>query len=918
MHEVTFEVNGAPVSLAASPIRRLSDVLREDLGLPGTKVGCDAGDCGACTVLLDGEQVCACMVPLGQVAGRRVLTVEGLASHGGLNTLQRAFHHHGAAQCGICTPGMLMAATDLLGRNPSPTAEQVMDGLGGVLCRCTGYQKIVEAVLSVADGHELSPAPPAGAAVGARLPKVDGVAKLTGTEIYGADYAPEDSLRLRVVRSPHARARFTIGDLAPLYQRFPGLVCALTASDIPGSNRFGVYPDVKDQPVLAEREVRYRGEAVLALVGDAQSVYGITDDDIPIEWDVLEAVTGIDAALAASAPAVQTDKPDNILVRGRLRKGDADAAIAATTYVAEGTWQTSFVEHAYIELEAGYARRVGDRLEIGVTTQAPYMNQHETARTLGLEPAQVRIIPTACGGGFGGKLDLSVQPLVGLAAWLLERPVCAVYTRPESMACTTKRHPARITARAACDAQGCLTAFKFHADFNTGAYASWGPTVTDRVPLHCTGPYFVPHVMATTTAVFTNAPPAGAFRGFGVPQAAIAHEALMDKLAEQVGLDPLEFRLKNAIRRGQTTLSGQALAASVGVRQCLQALRIRWRDWREAAERSSRGASTTVRRGVGIGCIWYGCGTTSIPNPSAMEVGIAADGTVTLYSGAVDIGQGANTVLIQICADALGIEAMRMRYVMGDTDRTADAGKTSATRQTFVSGKAAELAGADLRRQILRMTNAAAVARIEIGEGMIHVSDDESDHVIDLTALPELPEGDVLRGVGSFDPPTTSLDEDGQGVPYATYAFGAQIAEVAVDTELGTVKVLRMVAAHDVGKAVNPTQVEGQIQGGIAQGLGYALMEDYVPGRTENLHDYLIPTFGDMPEIETLIIEDPEPLGPYGAKGVAEPTLIPTPAAILGAIYHATGVRIHQLPATPDRVRAAILARASLRAASSE
>jgi aldehyde oxidoreductase len=317
----------------------------------------------------------------------------------------------------------------------------------------------------------------------------------------------------------------------------------------------------------------------------------------------------------------------------------------------------------------------------------------------------------------------------------------------------------------------------------------------------------------------------------------------------------------------------------------------------------------TVKRGVGVGCMWYGCGNTSISNPSTMTVGVSADGRVTLYNGAVDIGQGANTVMVQICADALGVPVTKFDYVMGDTDRTADAGKSSASRQTFVSGKAAELAGADLRAQILRLTNAGPEAEITIRPRRILVRDGVDRHEIDLTALPELAAGDVLRGSGTFDPPTTRLDGNGQGVPYGTYGFAAQVAEVEVDIDLGTVKVRRMVAAHDVGRAINPVQVEGQIHGGIAQGLGLALMEEYLPGRTENLHDYLIPTVGDMPEIETIIVEDPEPLGPCGAKGIGEPALIPTAPAILGAIYQATGLRMTRLPVTPDRLRAAILTR---------
>ncbi len=907
---IRFTINGRAVVADVAPIKRLSDVLRDDLGLTGTKVGCDAGDCGACTVLVDGHAVCACMTPAAQVEGRTVTTVEGLADDGFLNRLQRAFQCFGAAQCGICTPGMLMVATALLARTPRPDERQVLDALGGVLCRCTGYRKIVEAVLFATsdDGdEEMELKPPAGGAVGARVGKVDGVAKLTGEERFGADAVPADALWLRVVRSPHARARFTLGSLDGVMAKHPGLVRVLTGADVPGMNGFGIYPNIKDQPVLAQGEVRFRGEALLALVGDRETVGTLRDDELPIAWEPLDPVTGLDAARSTEAPLVHADKPGNLLIRGGVRKGDVATGFAACHAVAEGTWETTFVEHAYIEPEAGCARRVGDRLEIFVTTQTPYMDRDEVASILGLTQEQVRVIPSAMGGGFGGKLDLSVQPLIGLAAWLLNRPVACVYHRPESMASTTKRHPARIRARLGCDVEGRLRAMEFDAEFDTGAYASWGPTVAGRVPIHASGPYRMPALRAESWAFFTNAPPSGAFRGFGVPQAAIVHEALLDELAERVGTDRLEFRLRNALRAGDATATGQVLKASVGLAQCLEALQPHWQAALKEAARFNAGNGVR-RRGVGIGCMWYGIGNTSLSNPSTMRVALAADGALTLYSGAVDIGQGSNTVMVQICADALGVQMAKIRLVAGDTDLTEDAGKTSASRQTYVSGKAAQLAGEDLRRQLLRLVNAGDDAALELDGARVWVRDGHTVHEIELARLSATDDGTVLVGTGHFDPPTTPLDADGQGEPYSTYAFAAQMATAEVDMELGVVKVLGIVAAHDVGRAINPTLVEGQIHGGIAQGLGFALMEEYVPGRTENLHDYLIPTFGDVPDIEVILIEDAEPLGPYGAKGVGEPGLVPTAPAILGAIQHATGATIRRLPATPGRVREAILA----------
>lgn len=910
---IALTVNGVTHRVTAHPASRLSDVLRESLGLTGTKVGCNAGDCGACTVLLDGKQVCACLTAVGQVQGRSVVTVEGLSGNGRFKRLQKSFHAHGAAQCGICSPGMLMAAADLLARNGQPTEADVCDALGGVLCRCTGYRKIVEAVLDAALADVAVESTPTGRAVGRRVAKPDGLVKLTGTEHFAADQYPAESLWLRTVRSPHPRARFEMGDLAPLRQAHPGLVDVLTAADVP-VNSFGIFPDYKDQPVLAAGETRFRGEAVAVLVGEYDAIARIGEQEIPIHWEPLPPRTTMADAMAATDAPVHAARPDNVLIRGRVVKGDVDAALASAEFVAEGAFETAYVEHAYIELEAGWAERVGDRIRIYACTQTPYMDRDEVARVLAIEPTRVHIIPSAVGGAFGGKLDVSVQPLLALAAWKLGRPVRTIYSRPESMASTTKRHPARMHARFACDRAGQLIAADFAGDFNTGAYASWGSTVANRVPIHASGPYNVPHVRALTRAIYTNGPIAGAFRGFGVPQSTIAHEALIDELAGRTGIDRLEFRHRNALRAGQQTATGQVLKASCGLAQCLEALRPIWRKAVAACEafNRDRGASDGrrgVRRGVGVGCMWYGIGNTVIANPSAMRVSLRKDGRFLLYNGAVDIGQGSNTILVQIVADALGVPMDQVDYVMGDTDLTEDAGKTSASRQTFVSGNAAHLAGIDLRKRLLRRLEAADDAALGVENGELVAIDAGRRSAIPLGYLPADGRGDIDVGHGSFNPPTVPLDADGQGEPYATYGFGAQIAELEVDLELGTTRLLRITAAHDVGRAINPIQVEGQIHGGIAQGIGLALMEEYHAGRTENLHDYLIPTFGDVPAIDVMLIEDPEPLGPHGAKGVGEPALIPTAPAIFGAIRHATGVTVHTAPATPDRLRAAILAR---------
>ena len=916
-----FTVNGRKVASRAPRVARLADVLRDELGLTGTKIGCNAGDCGACTVLLDGRQVCACLTALGQVEDRNVLTVEGLAKDGKLAPLQVAFQNHGAAQCGICTPGMLMAAADLLSRNRKPKADEVKDALAGVLCRCTGYQKILEAVLDAANHPALAPSPAAGKAVGARAGKVDGIAKLTGAEKFGADAIPADALWLRVIRSPHHRARFAFGDLAA-YAQQAGLDRVLTAKDVP-VNRFGIYPDIKDQPVLAEGEARFRGEAVAALIGTRAAIEAVDEARFLVSWEPLQPVIGLDAAMPEGAPLVQSDKIGNLLLDGGVKRGNVTATFPECAAIAEATFETAFVEHAYIEPEAGWAHTVNGRLEVHVTTQTPYMDRDEVARVMKLDPQQVRIVPSACGGGFGGKLDMSVQPLIALGAWLTGRPVACVYQRPESMASTTKRHPARIRARFGCDAKGKLQAVDVDAVFDTGAYASWGPTVATRVPIHATGPYAVRHVRTRGRAYFTHCHPSGAFRGFGVPQGAIAHEAMMDELADKLGMDRLEFRRLNALKAGDTTATGQVLEHSAGLGQCLDQLKPHWRRLRadaEAFNAKAKKAGSPLRRGAGVGCMWYGIGNTALANPSTLRIVLSSQGRLVFYNGAVDIGQGSNTTLTQVAADALGLPMAQFELVMGDTDRTSDAGKTSASRQAFISGKAAELAGLELRRRIFTAAGAPRDEyldrryRLQLDRHCVVFRKGGITHRLDLSRLPRDMHGDVLMGEGRFDPPTSALDPNGQGKPYATYAFAAQIALVEVDEALGTVKVLRIVAAHDVGKALNPIQVEGQIQGGAVQGLGMALMEEYVPARTENLHDYLIPTIGDAPQMECILVEDPEPLGPSGAKGVGEPGLIPTAPAILGAIDHATGVRMRQVPVLPHRLKAELDARSGRRA----
>lgn len=899
------------MNVNSDPRTRLSKVLREELHLTGTKVGCDAGDCGACTVLVDDHAVCSCLMAVGQAAGTTIRTIEGLAGNPTFDRLQESFLQNGAAQCGICTPGMLVSALALLAETPRPAEEQVKDALGGVLCRCTGYRKIIKAVL------EANQEPPRTAAtrqsgngvVGERVVRVDGMRKVSGTDIFGADEWPTNALLARVIRSPYARAKFSFGDFASMLKSTPGLYAIFTAKDVPGKNCFGVIPQFADQPVFAETETRFRGEAVAAIVGESDVIERFDVKKFPVVWEELPAISEPEQALHAEAVKLHAQRPDNVLVRGRVVHGDTISAMKSAEVVVEGEFETGFIEHAYIEPEAGFARRIGDRIEVQACTQAPYTDRKGIAAILGIPEEAVRVIPTAVGGGFGSKLDLSVQPFLAVAAWQLRRPVKMVYSRTESVQSTTKRHPSRIVCRAGARCDGEIVAMEMEADFNTGAYASWGPTVAGRVPIHGSGPYKVPHYRAETRAVHTHVVPAGAFRGFGVPQGTIAQEQLYDMLAEKVGMDKLEFRILNALDEHTPSVTGHVLGDGVGIRACLEALRPRWQQAHREAAEFNASTKSSLRRGVGVAGMWYGCGNTSLPNPSTMRIGLTREGRIAMHQGAVDIGQGSATVVTQICAEALGAPLDRFDLLSGDTDITPDCGKTSASRQTFVSGRAAMMAGQQLRKAIVRMAGNCDCATIRFLDNKVCVEENGKCLELNLRELPLDERGYVVSAEATFDPPTQPLDKNGQGLPYAVYGFGAHLAEVEVDTELGTVRVLQLTAAHDVGKAINPTLIEGQIEGGAAQGLGMALMEEWFPGKGENLHDYLIPTIGDMPCVQSILIEDPAAVGPYGAKGVGEQALIPTAPAILNAIYDAVGVRIRKLPATPDKVRAALLAK---------
>jgi CO/xanthine dehydrogenase Mo-binding subunit len=623
-----------------------------------------------------------------------------------------------------------------------------------------------------------------------------------------------------------------------------------------------------------------------------------------VAYEELPAVSTPKAALKPDAPKIHAK--GNVLFTRKLKKGDVEQAFENSDIVIEKTYRTSRIEHSYLEPDAGagYVDEDGT-LVIYASTQNPHYDHKEVCGLLGLEEHQVRIVQAATGGGFGSKLDLNMQGFIGLALLYLKTPVKMVYSREESFLATAKRHPLEMTLKTGADQTGKLLALEATITGDTGAYGSYGIAVASRAAVHATGPYQVENVDIESRCVYTNNSFCGAMRGFGTPQMAIAHESQMDLLAENLGIDPLELRILNAFKLGSETATGQKLTASVGIGDCLDALKPHY-EWAKTVWRPA-GTEPYKKRGIGLGSMWYGIGNTGVQNPSTAKIKMDLGGNVTLYTGCADIGQGSTTVLAQIAAEILGIEPDDIRLFVADTRCTTNAGATSASRQTYISGNAVIEAADKLADVLLsEAVNQLRVPKSSLAlAGGFVVDTGNPDNKAELAALAQRAnqKGIPLKWQGYFDPETVPLDpETGQGVPYSTYAFASQLILLTVDTLTGEVSIDRVFAAHDVGKAIHPENVKGQICGGVAMGIGYALMEEFVPGQTISMKDYHIPTGADVPEIVPIIVESSEPSGPFGAKGVGEPALIPTAPAILNALADALGRRIYELPASLERV----------------
>ncbi len=895
-----LKVNGADHDLSVNPAYTLLEVLRDALGLTGSKRGCEDGTCGTCTVLMNGRVVRACRVPLGRSDGADVQTIESFGSADEMHPLQQAFLDADAVQCGFCTPGMIVAAKALLDRNPKPTRRQIMRALGSNLCRCTGYNSIVEAVAQAA-GHDAQSEPfqaePA--------PRDDAPAKVRGEALYAGDLTMPGMLHAAVLRSPHHHAEIAHIDYAAAL-KLPGVVAVATAKDVPGLNRYG--RAAKDQPVLADDKVRQVGDPVAAVAADSQEAAVQALSSVRVHYKILDAVLDASEALSESAPSVH--EGSNLISERRMTWGDADVGLAEADLVIDRNYTTPPHDHAYIEPDAALAYQDDDgRLVVRAATQWSHHQQEAIAETMALPPDRVRMFPTTVGGAFGGKNDPSYQTIVALLALKTGRPVKIVYSRAESFAATTKRHSFTIRCRTGVTKDGRLTALHAEMVADTGAYASSGPSIFVRSGVSMMSPYHFPSGLIHGQVVYTNNPLAGSMRGFGAPQAVFAMESQMDAMAAELGIDPLEFRLKNRRHSDSDDARASTLEQEESFRQTLEAVRPYYA---ERTRRSAEDANGRWLRGYGLASMRYGVGSAgALHSAGRVSLVLEPDGHVRLLTGAMELGQGSDTAWKRIVSDELSLSHGTVTVISGDTDVTPESGTSGGSRLTYYAGNAAFNAAGMLREAVLSTASELlerAPDALEMNDDGVRPVDGQDPALrVSLAQVAEArtSAGLPMRFDAAFEPVAEPQDPtSGDLDPFPVYVTATQLAEVEVDREQGAVRVVRVVAAHDVGKAVFPQGLKGQIEGAVSMGIGQALTEDYRPGELVGFKEYRIPSSRDAPEVVIILIENGDPSAGLGAKGAAECALVPVAPAIINAIADATGVRVQDLPATPARLLA--------------
>ena len=748
--------------------------------------------------------------------------------------------------------------------------------------------------------------------VGESVGRVDSLEKVLGKPVYTMDIVPENALYLKVVRSSVAHALLKKVDLSKA-RNYPGVVTVVTAEDIPGINESAAL--LPDKPLFATDRVRFAGEPIAAIASFDASIAEEALDLVEIEYEPLPAVFSPVEALEPDSPKIHAN--GNVAKHLKVRKGNVEEGFKEADLIVEGTYKTPFQEPVPLEPEAGFVIPEPDGTVTCVgSMQSPYHVQTGIAKILSLRPEQVRVIQAATGGAFGPKSDEMPVDVLGMAALVAIRtlkPAALVYTREESMIGHTKRHPFIISLKAGVKKNGKLTAWEARLIADTGAYASLGPLVVTRACFHATGPYVIPNVKTDSYCVYTNNTMAGSFRGFGGPQAHFAAESHMDEIAKKLGMDPLELRLLNILRPGTLTATSQVVDEGCGLEDCITKV-IKESDWYEK-RLQFKNLNGTKKRGLGIAIMYHG----NSLGPEGSDFGtvhmqIDRDGTTRLRTALTEYGTGARSGLLQIAAETMHIPLSYFKLDASDTEYCGDSGPTVASRTITIGGRATQMVAGNLSqklRQVAAEMLQCSADEIEVNDGVYRRKSAGQSVTFLEVVTHAYTNGTTLKEAGTFTAPKTDYDmETSQGTVYLQYTYGAVTAEVEVDTETGRVQVLRMVTAYDVGKAINPISLEGQIEGGTIQGVGYALMEEMIHKNgvvvNPNLGDYYVPTSLDIPELKSIIVEYPGALGPFGAKAVGEPPIVLPAPAIINAIDNAINVRIDEIPATPDRVLLAL------------
>ncbi|MBL0147394.1 MAG: selenium-dependent xanthine dehydrogenase [Ideonella sp.] len=851
---IEFVLNGIRQRVQTRPGESFLEVLRERCGITSLKSGCSPqGQCGCCLALVNGVPKTTCAMTPGFANGKHVLTLEGLDARE-RQDIGDAFSAAAGLQCGFCIPGIALRAKALTDQDPAPSRQTIAEALDGHLCRCTGYVKIIDAIENLAaskrGGH--LPVPGSDGRVGQPLARFGAVDMVLGARPYVDDVVLPDMLHGALTLSPHARARVLHIDTSRA-RALPGVVCVATAADVPGERWYGMLYNDWPGFIAEGEETRYVGDVLAAVAAVDRQTARAAAELVEVSYEVLPATLDPLQALEPGARQVNPQH-DNLLGHSVVQRGDADAALAASAHVVSGHWQTQRIEHLFLEPESAVAEPApGGGLRMRTQGQGIFDDRRQVARFLGMPIEKIFIELMPNGGAFGGKEDMTVQAQTALLAYLTHRPVKLTLSRDESIRLHPKRHPIAMDYRMGCDANGIFTAVKARMVGDSGAYGSVGAKVLERAAGHSCGAYRVPNVDVQARAVYTNNPPCGAMRGFGVNQAHFALEACIDMLADQLGLDHWEIRWRNALSVGDTFATGQVLEKSVGIRKTLQAIKPHW-DAAVASGRAVGIACGVKNSGIGNGVVEFG----------KARLVVERDGQITLYNGFTEMGQGLMTVLVQLAVETTGLPAA-VFVPRVDSTYDLDCGQTTGSRGTLLGGRAVLDAAAKLKADLdTGLTVEQLKGRVYVGETVIR----------DTTALGA--KVDKIKTHTTFGWATQMVVLD----PYG--------------------RVDRVVAAHDAGRVLNPALCSGQIEGAVQMGLGYALTEEL---RCENgmpvstkIRDIGVLRARDMPQVDVILVEEPEPEGPLGAKGVGEIGLVPTAAAVASALQRFDGIRRHTLP----------------------